>query len=292
MLSAASVADEARAAWQTYSPQRKAYMSMALTWLHAQVVLAGISGLSIGFTLGLVGGGAGILAVPLLLYVVKVGDPHVAIGTTAASLALTALINLVGYAREGLVRWRTGSVFALAGVAGAFAGSRWSLHVEGGEMMLMLSGIVAIVAVLMFLHAPSGASVETAQAPALSGRSFATAGAGVAVGSMAGFFGISGGFLTVPALHFIARISMLEAVASSLVSVVVFGATTAVNFAIAGKVSGPLVIALVVGGIAGGHVGMRAAKALSGKGPMLRRVFAGMLLLIAAYMAYRSAMGA
>ena len=41
------------------------------------------SGSLIGFSLGLVGGGGSILAVPLLVYVVGVGDPHVAIGTSA-----------------------------------------------------------------------------------------------------------------------------------------------------------------------------------------------------------------
>jgi hypothetical protein len=126
------------------------------------------------------------------------------------------------------------------------------------------------------------------QAQPVAGRGLATAGAGVAVGGVAGFFGISGGFLSVPALHFIARVPMLEAVATSLLSVVVFGGTTAANYAMAGKVSLPLALALVAGGVVGGHVGMRAAKAVAIKGPALRRMFAGMLLVIAAYIAYRS----
>lgn len=261
-------------------------MSIALT-LQTQIALASVSGVSIGFALGLVGGGAGMLSVPLLLYFVGVDDPHVAIGTTAAAIALTALVNLVSYARAGLVRWRTGAVFAAAGVSGAFAGSRWSLHVDGGAVMLLLAGIVAIVAVLMFTHT-HGAAAQAAVEPAAAGRGFATAGAGVAVGGVAGFFGVSGGFLSVPALHFIARVPMLEAVASSLVSVVVFGGTTAANYAMAGKVSVPLSLALVAGGIVGGHIGMRAAKAMALKGHALRRIFAGMLLAIAAYIAYRS----
>lgn len=261
-------------------------MSIAFV-LPTQVVLAAISGLSIGFALGLVGGGAGMLSVPLLLYFVKVGDPHVAIGTTAAALAATALVNLVSYARAGLVRWRTGIVFAAAGVSGAFAGSRWSLRVDGGSLMLLLAAIVALVAVLMFSRTQAAAG-KVALEQSESGRSFATAGAGVAVGGVAGFFGISGGFLTVPALHFIARVPMLEAVASSLVSVVVFGTTTATNYAMAGKVDLSLVLALVAGGVVGGHVGMRSAKAMAARGHALRRVFAAMLLVIAAYIAYRS----
>lgn len=258
-------------------------MSIAL---QTQVALASVSGLSIGFALGLVGGGAGMLSVPLLLYFVKVGDPHVAIGTTAAAIALTALVNLVSYARAGLVRWRVGALFAAAGAGGAFAGSRWSLHVDGSAVTLLLAAIVATVAVLMFVRKQAAE-----QAPAefvAPGRGFATAGAGVAVGGVAGFFGISGGFLTVPVLHLIARVSMLEAVASSLVSVVVFAATTATNYAMAGKVSVPLALALVAGGVVGGRLGMHSAKAIAGRSQALRRIFAAMLLAIAAYIVYRS----
>lgn len=260
-------------------------MSIALI-LQTQIALAAASGLSIGFALGLVGGGAGMLSVPLLLYVVKVGDPHVAIGTTAAAIAVTASINLISYARAGLVRWRTSVVFAAAGVGGAFAGSRWSLHVEGGVVMWVLAAIVAVVGTLMLMKTQTSHMAAGAQEEA--GRGLATAGAGVAVGGVAGFFGISGGFLSVPALHFIARVPMLEAVASSLVSVVVFGATTAANYGMAGKVDVRLAFALVAGGVLGGHAGMRAAKAIAVKGAALRRVFALLLLVLAAYIAYRS----
>jgi uncharacterized membrane protein YfcA len=262
-------------------------MSISLA-LQTQIALASVSGLSIGFALGLVGGGAGMLSVPLLLYVVKVGDPHVAIGTTAAAIATTALVNLVSYARAGLVRWRTSIVFAAAGVGGAFAGSRWSLHVDGGALMLVLAAIVAVVGALMLTGAQTAQHAALSQPDAAPASGLATAGAGVAVGGVAGFFGISGGFLSVPALHFIARVPMLEAVASSLLSVVVFGSTTAANYAMAGKVDLRLALALVAGGILGGHGGMRAAKAIAIKGRALRRVFAMLLLVVSAYIAYRS----
>ena len=46
-----------------------------------------VSGSLVGFSLGLVGGGGSILAVPLLVYVVGVANPHVAIGTSAVAVA-------------------------------------------------------------------------------------------------------------------------------------------------------------------------------------------------------------
>lgn len=260
-------------------------MSISLPMM--QIALASLSGLSIGYTLGLVGGGAGLLAVPLLLYFVKVGDAHVAVGTTAASIALTALFNLASYARAGLVRWRVASLFAATGVGGALAGSRLSLAVDGHALTLLLAAIVAIVALLMIKRSLAQAQPLGIEGSSPAPSGFATAGAGLAVGGVAGFFGVSGGFLSVPALNIIARIPMLEAVASSLVSVVVFGTTTAISYGLAGKVDLSLALALVAGGIVGGPVGIRSARLLAGRRTLMNRVFATMLLLIAAVIAYR-----
>ena len=58
----------------------------------------------VGFVLGLVGGGGSILAVPLLVYVVGVPSPHIAIGTSAIAVALSAATNLAGHARARTVK--------------------------------------------------------------------------------------------------------------------------------------------------------------------------------------------
>src|ERR1700760_3701405 len=57
------------------------------------------SGVIVGFSLGLIGGGGSILAVPLLLYIVGMPDPHQAIGTSALAVAVNAYANLVPHAR-------------------------------------------------------------------------------------------------------------------------------------------------------------------------------------------------
>ena len=63
------------------------------------------SGVIVGFSLGLIGGGGSILAVPLLLYIVRMPDPHQAIGTSALAVAVNAYANLVPHARAQHVRW-------------------------------------------------------------------------------------------------------------------------------------------------------------------------------------------
>lgn len=94
---------------------------MTSSLIHA--VLALVSGSFVGFSLGLVGGGGSILAVPLLVYVVGVPNPHMAIGTSAIAVAVNAVANLFNHHRVGNVIWRAALVFAAAGIAGAFVGS-------------------------------------------------------------------------------------------------------------------------------------------------------------------------
>ena len=89
-----------------------------------QGLLSIASGSLVGFTLGLVGGGGSILAVPLLVYVVGVPSPHVAIGTSAVAVAASAAANLAGHARAKTVKWPCAIVFALAGIAGAAGGAQ------------------------------------------------------------------------------------------------------------------------------------------------------------------------
>src|SRR6185437_11879206 len=88
-----------------------------------QGLLGLASGSLVGFVLGLVGGGGSILAVPLMVYLVGVRNPHVAIGTSALAVAANAAIGLGTHARLGNVKWRCASVYALSGIVGAFIGS-------------------------------------------------------------------------------------------------------------------------------------------------------------------------
>ena len=77
-------------------------MMMTMT----QDLLGLACGALVGFSLGLVGGGGSVLAVPLMVYVVGVPSAHVAIGTSAVAVAVNAAVNLSAHARSGNVIWR------------------------------------------------------------------------------------------------------------------------------------------------------------------------------------------
>ena len=108
--------------------------------------------------LGLVGGGGSILAVPLLVYAVGVTSPHVAIGTSAIAVSLSALGNVVSHARAGNVKWRCAAVFASAGVVGAVAGSTVAKALDG-QKLLVLFGALMIVVGLAMLRKRSAAGI-------------------------------------------------------------------------------------------------------------------------------------
>lgn len=245
-----------------------------------QQLLAVLSGVMVGFSLGLIGGGGSILAVPLLLYVVGYHDPHVVIGTTAAAVALTAFINLIPHWRAGNVRWKPAITFALPGAVGAALGAQLGKHFPGKELLFLFALLMIVVAISMLRRNPSS------EKPVREGWAMVAwiVPVSFGVGLLSGFFGIGGGFLIVPGLVFATGMPIINAIATSLFSVGAFGTTTAITYALAGLVNWLIVVEYIGGGIIGGIAGARLATLLGSKKKALSRLFAGVILLVAIYM--------
>jgi uncharacterized membrane protein YfcA len=115
---------------------------LPLTPLH--YVLSEVIGFVVGFTLGLIGGGGSILAIPLLLYFVGLANlggyspdyiDHLVVGTTALSVGLNAFINAYIHWRRRNVTLRERAVFAGVGAVGDFAGAKVGLGVRGEPLL-------------------------------------------------------------------------------------------------------------------------------------------------------------
>ncbi|WP_315736376.1 MULTISPECIES: sulfite exporter TauE/SafE family protein [unclassified Bradyrhizobium] len=256
-----------------------------MTLSAAELALGSLSGSFVGFTLGLIGGGGSVLAVPLMVYLVGVGNPHVAIGTSAVAVAINAAANLANHARSGNVKWRCALVFAATGVVGAFAGSTLGKMVDGQKLLLLFALVMIVIGLLMLRKrgTDSQLDVKLSRDNLLPLVAF-----GFGTGMLSGFFGIGGGFLIVPALMFATGMPILYAIGSSLVSVTAFGLTTAANYALSGLVDWALAATFLVAGIAGGLVGAKLAARLSSTRGTLNKVFATVVFVVAAYMIYRS----
>lgn len=259
---------------------------MTTTFSVLQYVLGAGAGSIVGFSLGLVGGGGSILAVPLIVYLVGVKDPHLAIGTSAFAVAANAAANLVNHARGGTVKWKIAGLFAIAGVVGALLGSTLGKAIDGQKLLALFAVLMLVVGALMMrgrtVTGDPTVVLTRQNAPRLIGT-------GAATGILSGFFGIGGGFLIVPSLMFSTRMPIYYAVGSSLVGVTAFGLTTALNYALSGWVDWPLAAAFVGGGVLGGLFGARLARTLADRKGALINIFAGLIFVTAIYMLYRSA---
>jgi hypothetical protein len=243
------------------------------------------SGSLVGFSLGLIGGGGSILAVPLMFYLVGVPDAHVAIGTSAIAVGANAAANLFQHGRRGTVKWRCAAVFAAAGVAGAFAGSTVSKLVDGQRLLMLFALLMFVVGASMLRRRKSvgheGVQLSRENLPKLLLLGFLT-------GLLSGFFGIGGGFLIVPGLMLATGMPILNAIGSSLVAVSAFGLTTAVNYAWSGLVDWRLAAIFLAGGVVGGLAGATLARHLADKRGALNVTFALVIFAVATYMLVRS----
>jgi uncharacterized membrane protein YfcA len=244
-----------------------------------------LGGAVVGFLLAVFGGGGSVLAAPVLLYLGGVTDAHVAVGTASAAVAANAALNLLGHWRGGRIKWPCATVFAIAGLAGSFAGSSLAKLISGQQLLLAFAFAMAAIGLSMFRKPASEGDPDVHISMKLVAR---LAPLGLLTGLAAGFFGIGGGFLIVPGLMLATGMTMANATASSLLSVALFGAATSFNYALTGQVDWPLAGLLLLGGAVGGVAGLFAAKGLAGHARLARSLFAGMIILVAIYVAWRS----
>ena len=249
------------------------------------IAAALVSGALVGVLLGTFGGGGSVLAAPLLLYAVGVNDPHIAIGTSAAAVSAIALFSLVGHWRGGRVKWPCAIVFAVSGLAGSILGSSLAKAIDGDQLLLAFTVAMAAIGVSMFRKPAAIGDPDVVLTPAFVLR---LAPLGLLTGTTAGFFGIGGGFLIVPGLMLAVGMTMANATASSLVSVVLFGAATSANYSLSGYVDLRLAGLLLLGGAVGGIIGILIARALASRVALARSGFAMLILLVAAYVGWQA----
>ncbi|MEM0293674.1 MAG: sulfite exporter TauE/SafE family protein [Saccharolobus sp.] len=275
-----------------------------ITLTPLQYILSIISGILVGFSLGLIGGGGSILAIPLLLYFVGLANgippkspeysyiTHLTLGTTALAVGLNAYINSYMHFRKGNVKVMEGIIFTIPGVIGDILGAYIS-HLMSGALILFLFGFLMIaVAIRMWrTKCKPNTNMNYADKLSLSKRVKLDKilPAGFLVGFASGYFGIGGGFLVVPGLLFSTGIDMLRAVGTSLISVGTFGVVAAATYAFYGEINVIISLLYLAGGVAGGYAGSSIATKLNRQ--TLRRIFAIIIIIVAIYTMYLNRIG-
>lgn len=248
------------------------------------LLLAAVAGSAIGLVLGLIGAGGSIIAVPLLIYVVGVPDAHAAIGTAAIAVSLSALMGLAGHARAGTVKWNCALTFAVAGSLGAWFGARLGKATDPDLLLALFGLLMLAVGLSMLRPRRSAPDPDVRLTRSTAGRLLPRlVPLGLATGLFAGFFGIGGGFLIVPALMLATAMPIRNAVGTSLVVVFALGATTAASYALAGQVDWTLTALMVAGGAVGAVLGIGLGKRMASARDLLTRLFAMVVIATGLY---------
>jgi len=249
-----------------------------------QLLLSLASGFMVGFSLGLIGGGGSILAIPLLIYFVGFDHPHLAIGTTALAVGVNSYFNLVPHARKGHVDLKVGVLFTVPGVIGVLVGSELGLLTPGTKLLFIFAILMIVIAAYMLKRKCIDTSIDP---PRKDLDIKKLTGIGALVGFASGYFGIGGGFLIVPGLIFSAGFNIIQAVGTSLFAVGTFGIVTAARYAISGDLNLIISILFIIGGIVGGWAGAHFSSKMPKR--TLTRVFAVIIIVVAIYMLYMNA---
>lgn len=260
-----------------------------------RALLASPLGFLIGISLGALGGGGSILAVPALVYAAGQSPKH-ATTTSLVLVGLTALIGIVPHWRAGRVRFAAGTIFGLAGVGGSLLGSHWNAAADPNVLLLAFAGLMLVAAYGMWRrvhNAPQtvGRSVGAAAAVVVSRQIDANmvlkvVVAGSVVGFLTGFFGVGGGFVIVPGLVLALGFTMPEAIGTSLLVIAINSVVALSTRLHTGSIEWGTVVPFTVASLLGVIVGSRLASTRDSSS--LQRWFVALLVIVAGYTAIRS----
>lgn len=234
----------------------------------------------IGVSLGMLGGGGSILTLPILKYVVGM-EAHQAVAGSLFVVGATSGVAMITHARAGRVRWRTGIVFGLAGMAGAFLAGRVAKFIPSTILLVLFATMMVVTATAMLRgrKGPANAAARDQRGELPIAKVLVE---GLVVGAVTGLVGAGGGFLVVPALVLLGGLPMDAAVGTSLLVISMksfagfagYLSSTTVNWKILVGVTAAAIVGSVIGGWAAGKVAQEK----------LRRAFGWFVVVMAVYM--------
>nr|ADN17885.1 protein of unknown function DUF81 [Gloeothece verrucosa PCC 7822] len=173
----------------------------------------------IGISLGLIGSGGSVLAVPTLVYIMGV-PPKEAIAVTLVAVGSVSLLGVIPHWKLGNVRLKTAAVFGLSTMIGAYSGARLAtLPFMSGTLQMLIFGTTMLLAALLMIRKTSKAQtsqdlktvIEQYSKPVCKYCWLWVMTEGIGVGMLTGLVGVGGGFAIVPALVLLAKLPMKQA---------------------------------------------------------------------------------
>ncbi len=200
-------------------------------------IIGHLLALLIGLSLGLIGGGGSILAVPILVYVLGI-NAKTAIAMSLAIVGIVSLIGVIPHWKQGNVNLKTAISFTPPAMLGAFLGARLAaLPLITDTIQLVCFASIMLVASFFMIRKPKEKhsdhielSVPQKHQSQFKAPWLAIILEGLGVGVLTGFVGVGGGFAIIPALVLLGKIPIKEAIGTSLLIITFKSATGFIGY--------------------------------------------------------------
>lgn len=242
--------------------------------------LSGLVGfLIVGLSLGLLGGGGSILAVPVLVHALGI-PASTAVPMSLPVVGITAAIGALGRWRQGHLALRPVALFAAVTMGAAYLSARLGAAIDDRTRLVLFTTVMILAAAAMWWRATRPpAAGPTAADP--TGSPLLLLPAGLLVGTLTGVVGVGGGFLIVPVLVGVLAMPLRRATAASLAVIALNTLTAGIGWFGRVTLDVPLVAMVTTAALLGMVVGSRLAPRVAAR--HLTRAFAILLVLVAAF---------
>ena len=246
--------------------------------LHMFLLAIGLS-LLIGLSLGMLGGGGSILTVPILVYALGVA-PKTAIATSLLVVGVTSGFAVIPHFRGGRVQLRTGLIFGVAGMVGAYFAGMVAHYIPANALLIAFAAMMLVTAVAMMRGRKAPATqTSTSQEPLPVAKVLLE---GLIVGGVTGLVGAGGGFLVVPALVLLGGLPMSTAVGTSLVVIAMKSLAGFAGYMGHVEINWELAAIVTASAVVGSFLGSRLVGVVSPD--KLRRAFAWFVVVMGLFM--------
>lgn len=190
-----------------------------------------VASIFIGVSLGLIGGGGSILTVPVLVYIFNM-DATAATVYSLFIVGLTSAVGSVNYFKRGLINSTTAMLFGIPSVAGVFLArlvivpsipdhvfTIGHVAITKHIFLMMLFALLMVVASFTMITRPT--TVVAGDGKPCCKNYALTIIQGMGTGVITGLVGAGGGFMIIPALVFVLKLPMKEAIGTSLLIIAV-----------------------------------------------------------------------
>ncbi|HEY9649523.1 MAG TPA: sulfite exporter TauE/SafE family protein [Coleofasciculaceae cyanobacterium] len=249
----------------------------------------------IGISLGLLGGGGSVLALPILVYVMGVA-PKPAIVMTLVIVGSVSLLGVIPHWRRGNINLKKAYIFGSTTMLGAFIGAKIAIipGVTDTFQMTLFAVMMLLMAVFMLRHnsQTKTPTKKDERQPGLYPQSACNYHwlwltiDGLGVGILTGLVGVGGGFAIVPALVLLGNTPMKEAVGTSLLIIALNAVAGLLGYL--GQVSFDisLTVSFTIAASLGTLVGTYLAQFVSAQ--QLQKSFGYFLLAVAAFVLFQN----